>query len=217
MTFKKRLHAEQNRSDVAADRRALQRRQPRLDPKKLVFIDETSVASNITRLYGRAPRGKRLVQKVLHGNWKITTFIATLRHDRVTAPFVLEGAMNGETFRAYVEQVLAPTLRRGDIVFMDNVPVHKVAGVQEAIEGRGAILVYLPAYSPDFKRIEQFLPSLKPSSASSPLILLRGRLLNREPVQDICKTIAACLDEISRVKCAAYLANAGYQPKRKML
>ena len=76
---------------------------------------------------------------MLHGNWKITTFIATLRHDRVTAPFVLEGAMNGETFRAYVEQVLAPTLRRGDIVFMDNVPVHKVAGVQEAIEGRGVV------------------------------------------------------------------------------
>jgi hypothetical protein len=86
MTFKKRLHAEQ-------------RRQPRLDPKKLVFIDETSVASNITRLYGRAPRGKRLVQKVLHGNWKITTFIATLRHDRVTAPFVLEGGNEWRDFQ----------------------------------------------------------------------------------------------------------------------
>ena len=187
MTFKKRLHAEQNRSDVAADRRALQRRQPRLDPKKLVFIDETSVASNITRLYGRAPRGKRLVQKVLHGNWKITTFIATLRHDRVTAPFVLEGAMNGETFRAYVEQVLAPTLRRGDIVFMDNVPVHKVAGVQEAIEGRGAILVYLPAYSPDFKRIEQFFAKLKAVLRKLAAYTLKGAAYS---IESLCKTYA---------------------------
>jgi hypothetical protein len=78
----------------------------------------------------------------LYGNWKSTTFIAALRHDRVTAPFVLEGAMNGETFRAYVEQILAPTLKRGDIAFMDNVPIHKVAGVPEAIEARGAILIY---------------------------------------------------------------------------
>ena len=88
------------------------------------------------------------VQKVLHGNWKTTTFIAALRHDRVTAPFVLEGAMNGEMFKAYVERVLAPTLRRGDIVFMDNVSVHKVAGIREAIEARGATVVYLPPYGP---------------------------------------------------------------------
>lgn len=87
-----------------------------------MFIDETSVATNITRLYGRAPRGERLVQKVLYGKWKTTTFIAALRHDRVTAPFVLEGAMTGETFRAYVEQILAPTLKRGDIVFRTTFP-----------------------------------------------------------------------------------------------
>jgi transposase len=139
----------------------LRRRQPRLDPKQLVFIDEISVATNITRLYGRAPRGERLIQKVLHGNWKTTTFVAALRHSRVTAPFVLEGAMNGEMFRAYVERILAPTLKRGDIVFMDNLPVHKVAGVQKAIEGRGAILVYLPAYSPDLNPIEQVFAKLK--------------------------------------------------------
>ena len=78
-----------------------------------------------------------MVHKILYGSWKTTTFIAALRHDHVTAPFVLEGAMNGETFRAYVEQILAPTLKRGDIVFMDNVPIHKVAGVREAIEARG--------------------------------------------------------------------------------
>jgi len=99
----------------------LQKQQPRLDPKRLVFIDETSVSTTITRLYGRAPQGERLVQKVPHGNWKTVTFIAALRHDRVTAPFVLEGPMTGEMFKAYTEQFLAPTLARGDIVFMDNV------------------------------------------------------------------------------------------------
>jgi transposase len=98
---------------------------------------------------------------VLHGTWKTTTFIAALRHDRVTAPFVLDGAMNGETFGAYVEQVLAPKLRRADIVFMDNVSVHKVAGVQEAIERRGAMLAYLPAYNPEFNPIEQVFAKLK--------------------------------------------------------
>ena len=97
----------------------MQKQQPRLDPKRLVFIDETSVSTTITRLYGRAPQGERLVQKVPHGNWKTITFIAALRHNRVTAPFVLEGPMNGEMFKAYTEQFLAPTLRKGDIVFMD--------------------------------------------------------------------------------------------------
>jgi transposase len=193
----------------------LRRRQPRLDPKRLVFIDETSVASNITRLYGRAPRGERLVHKVLYGNWKTTTFIAALRHDRVTAPFVLEGAMNSETFRAYVEQILAPTLKSGDIVFMDNVPVHKVAGVQEAIERRGTILVYLPAYSPDFNPIEQVFAKLKAVLRKIAAYALKGTAYS---MKRLCQTIAACLDEISRAECAAYLANSGYgQSKRETL
>ena len=191
----------------------MRRRQPRLDPKRLVFIDETSVASNITRLYGRAPRGQRLVHKVLYGNWKTSTFIAALRHDRVTAPFVLEGAMNGETFRAYVEQILAPTLKRGDIVFMDNVPVHKVSGLREAIEARGAILIYLPAYSPDLNPIEQVFAKLKSVLRKIAAYALKGAAYS---IKHLCKTIAACLDEISRAECAAYFTNSGYgQPKRK--
>jgi len=123
LPFKKKSlrAAEQDRPDVAAARKALRRRQTRLDPRKLVFIDETSVSTVIARLYGRAPQGERLVQKIPYGNWKTITFIAALRQDRVTAPFVLEGPMNGETFKAYVEQLLAPTLKRDDIVFMDNV------------------------------------------------------------------------------------------------
>jgi len=151
----------------------LQKRQPRLDPKRLVFIDETSVSTTITRLYGRAPRGERLVQKVPHGNWKTITFIAALRHDRVTAPFVLEGPMTGEMFKAYTEQFLAPTLTRGDIVFMDNVSVHKVDGIEEAIEARGAIPFYLPPYSPDLNPIEQLFAKLKALLRKSPHILSR--------------------------------------------
>ena len=193
---------------MAAARRALRKRQPKLDPKRLVFIDETAVASNITRLYGRAPRGERLIQKVLHGNWKTTTFVAALRRDRVTAPFVLEGAMNGETFRAYIEQILAPTLRRGEIVFMDNVPVHKVAGVREAIEARGAILIYLPAYSPDFNPIEQVFAKLKAVLRKIAAYTLGGAAY---AIKNLCKTIAACLDEISRAECAAYFTNSGYR------
>ena len=126
----------------------MQNQQPRLDPKRLVFIDETSVSTTITRLYGRAPQGERLVQKVLHGNWKTITFIAALRHDRITAPFVLEGPMTGEMFRAYTEQFLAPTLTKGDVVFMDNVSVHKVDGIEEAIEARDAIRFISPHTAP---------------------------------------------------------------------
>jgi transposase len=180
-----------------------------------VFIDETSVSTNITRVYGRAPRGKRLVQKVLHGNWKTTTFIAALRHDRVTAPFVLEGAMDGEMFRAYVEQFLVPTLKRGDIVFMDNVSIHKVVGIEEAIKARGAILVYLPAYSPDLNPIEQFFAKLKAILRKIAAYTLKKAAYS---IEHLCKTIAACLDEISRAECAAYLVNSGYgQSKRKTL
>jgi DDE superfamily endonuclease/Methyltransferase domain len=120
LRFKKKPRAaEQDRPDVAAARKALQKRQPRLDPKRLVFIDETSVFTTITRLHGRAPQGERLVQTVRYGNWKTVTFIAALRHDRVTAPLVLEGPMTGEMFKAYTEQFLVSTLKRGDIVFME--------------------------------------------------------------------------------------------------
>ncbi len=193
---------------MVAERNVLRRRQPRLDAKRLVFIDETGVASNMTRLYGRAPRSERLVQKVLHGNWQTTTFVAALRHNRVTAPFVLEGAMNGETFRAYVEQILAPTLKSGDIVFMDNVSVHKVAGVREAIQRRGATLVYLPAYSPDFNPIEQVFAKLKAILRKIAAYTLKGAAYS---IKRLCKTIAACLEDISRAECAAYLAHAGYR------
>ena len=137
-----------------------------------------------------------MVHKVLYGNWKTTTFIAALRHDRVTAPFVLEGAMNGETFRAYVEQILAPTLKRGEIALMDNVPIHKVAGVREAIEARGAILIYLPAYSPDFNPIEQVFAKLKAVLRKIAAYTLTGAaysIRQRQAVRDV-RRVATCLE-----------------------
>jgi transposase len=186
--------------------------QPRLDPRKLVFIDETAASTNMTRRYGRATRGKRLVCQVPHGHWKTSTFVAALRHNRVTAPFLLDGPMNGTTFLAYVEEVLVPTLRRGDIVIMDNVGVHKVAGVREAIEARGAALFYLPPYSPDLNPIEQFFSKLK--------ALLRKAA--SRTIDKLWEVIGWCLSDFSPRECAAYLTNSGYdqrnsQPNRKTL
>jgi transposase len=138
---------------------------------RLVFLDETAVTTKMVRLHGRNRRGERLVGREPHGHWKTVSFVAGLRHDRMVAPFVLDGAMNGEVFRAYIEQSLAPTLERGDIVIMDNVSTHKVYGVREAIEAAGATLRYLPPYSPDLNPIEMSFSKLKtrlPNSPSEP-------------------------------------------------
>ncbi len=132
-----------------------------MNPTRLVFLDETWATTNMARRYGRAPRGERVIASVPHGHWKTSTFVAGLRDDAITAPLVIDGAMNGETFRAYIEQFLAPTLAHGDIVIMDNLASHKVAGVREAIEARGASLIYLPPYSPDLNPIEQAFAKLK--------------------------------------------------------
>jgi len=182
--------------------------QGKLDRRRLVFIDETCASTNMTRRYGRGARGERLICKVPHGHWKTSTFIAALRHNRVTAPLMLDGPMNGPSFLAYVEQVLAPTLARGDTVIMDNVSVHKVAGVREAIEAHGATLFYLPPYSPDLNPIEQLFSKLK--------AILRKAAARS--ISSLWAVIAACLKQFSPRECTAYLVNAGYgQPYRKML
>ena len=182
--------------------------QTRLDPKKLVFIDETAASTDMTRRYGRGARGERLECKVPHGHWKTSTFVAALRHNRVTAPLLLDGPMSGQSFRAYVEQILAPTLKCDDIVIMDNVGVHKVAGVREAIEARGAILLYLPPYSPDLNPIEQLFSKLKS-------VLRRASARSIEALWGI---IGACLADFTPRECASYIANSGYgQPYRKIL
>jgi transposase len=132
-----------------------------LDPARLMFIDETATSTNMVRVRGRCLRGERLVASVPHGHWKTITFVAGLRHDGIVTPFVIDGAMNGPIFLAYIEQCLAPTLGRRDIVIMDNLPSHKVAGVAEAIEAAGARVLYLPSYSPDLNPIELFLANSK--------------------------------------------------------
>lgn len=154
----------------------------------------------MTRFYGRAAEGERLVEKVPHGHWKTTTFICGLRYNGVTAPFVVDGAMDGPHFLAYVEQILAPTLKKGDIVFMDNVSTHLVEGVEETIEARRASVYYLPAYSPDFNPIEQLFSKFKAFL----------RKMKARTVETLWKTIASFLREVSKEECKAFFANSGY-------
>jgi transposase len=168
---------------------------------RLVFLDETWATTNMARRYGRAPRGERVIASVPHGHWKTSTLVAGLRDDAITAPLVIDGAMNGETFRAYIEQFLAPTLAHGDIVIMDNLPSHKVAGVREAIEARGASLIYLPPYSPDLNPIEQAFAKLK--------ALLRKAA--PRTVDALWNVIGESLSAFSPGECANYLADAGYR------
>src|SRR5438128_3330924 len=136
------------------------REQGMLDPARLVFLDETAVSTNLVRLNGRAPRGERVIGTVPLGTWETITFVAALRHNKMTAPMVVEGAMNGEMFLAYVEQCLVPALRCNDIVVMDNYRVHLGAAIREAIEKAGATVRYLPKYSPDLNPIEDFLRTI---------------------------------------------------------
>ena len=154
----------------------------------------------MARLRGRAPRGERLVGKIPQGHWKTTTFVAGLRATALTAPCVIDGPMNGNAFLAYVEQVLAPSLKPGDIVVLDNLSAHKVPSVREAIEAAGARLLYLPPYSPDFNPIEQLFAKLK--------ALLR-RAAERS-VAGLWNRIARLLDQFPPDECANYFRNAGY-------
>jgi transposase len=146
---------------VAARREAWFKAQPDLDPERLVFIDETSASTKMARPYDRSERGTRCRAPVPHGHWKTTTFTGALRLSGLTAPMVLDGAMTGEWFTAYAQQVLTPTLRPGDIVILDNLPAHKGATVREAVQAAGATLRFLPPYSPDFNPIENAFSKLK--------------------------------------------------------
>jgi transposase len=167
---------------------------------RLVFIDETWAATNMTRLQGRAPKGERLLAAVPHGHWKTTTFIGALRTSGLTAPMVVDAAVNGDIFRAYVEQVLVPTLRPGDIVVMDNLQSHKVEGVRAAIEAAGAELRYLPPYSPDLNPIEQAFAKLK--------TLLRK--LEARTVETLWDAIGQLIDRITPQECRNLFRNCGY-------
>jgi transposase len=198
---KKTLYAtEQNRPDVAAARREFIRRQPALDPDRLVFIDETGASTNMVRRYGRAPRGLRIVARVPHGHRKMTTVVAGLRRSGITAPCVFDGAINGTRFRAYVEQMLAPRLRPGDIVVLDNLNSHKVAGIREAIEAQAAQLLYLPPYSPDLNPIEQAFAKFKAAL----------RKAAERTVEGLWQTIGRTLDLFSPQQCRNFFKQAGY-------
>jgi len=157
----------------------------------------------MTRRYGRAPRGERLVAHAPHGHWKTTTFLAALRHDGVTAPMVSDGPMNAPLFLEYVKRFLCPTLKPGDIVIMDNLSSHKVDGVREAIEAVGAELRYLPPYSPDLNPIEKLFAKLK-------ALLRKAACRSIEPLWNY---LGQCLDQFSSLQCQNYLASAGYANK----
>lgn len=165
-----------------------------------MFIDETWATTNMARTHGRAPRGQRLRAAIPHGHWKTTTFVAGLRSTGMVAPMVLDGPINGEMFQAYVDQVLVPELRPGDVVVMDNLGSHKGAGVRAAIEAAGAGLLYLPPYSPDFNPIEQAFAKLK--------AMLRKAA--KRTLDDLWRAIARIIKTFTPSECANYFAAAGY-------
>jgi transposase len=200
---KKTAHAsERDRPDVVKRREAWVDSQPDLDPERLVFIDETWASTNMARLRGRAPKGERLRTGIPHGHWRTTTFVAGLRLTGMVAPTVLDGPINGEAFQAYVDQVLVPELRPGDIVIMDNLGSHKGGTVRAAIEAVGAKLLYLPPYSPDFNPIENAFSKLK--------ALLRKAA--ERTVDALWDTIGALIPVFTATECANFFAAAGYEP-----
>jgi transposase len=168
-----------------------------------VFIDETGASTKMARLRGRAPQGQRCRSSMPHGHWKTTTFTGALRLTGMTAPMVLDGPMNADAFRAYVRHVLAPTLRAGDTVVMDNLPAHKVAGIRELIEAAGASLLYLPPYSPDFNPIENAFSKLK--------AILRKAAARS--ITDLWDAIGAAINQFTPSECANYFTAAGYEPE----
>lgn len=170
------------------------------DPARLVFIDETWTNTSMVRLRGRCSRGERLIGYAPQGHWKTLTFVAGLRHRAMVAPFVLEGAMNGAMFLAYVKQGLVPTLRRGDIVVMDNLPAHKVAGVEQAIEAAGATLLYLPPYSPDLNPIEPAFSKVK----------AHLRKAAEHTIPRLLRRIGRIVTDFSPQECRNFFRHAGY-------
>jgi putative transposase len=178
--------------------------QNRIDPARLVFIDETWTKTNMAPLRGWAPCGQRLQGKAPHGHWKTMTFLAALRHDRLTAPWLIDGPIDGQSFRQYVEEVLVPTLKPGDIVIVDNLGSHKGKAVRKAIRAVGAKLFFLPKYSPDLNPIEKFFAKLKHWL----------RKAARRTVDAVYNAVAEILPLTSPAECSNYFVQAGYaQPQ----
>jgi transposase len=167
---------------------------------KLVFLDETGLNTRMTRLYGRAQRATRCLCRVPHGHWCTATLIAALRHDRLTAPLLLDGPMEGAMFLAYVEKILVPELHRGELVICDNLSSHKVSGVREAIVACGAELLYLPAYSPDLNPIELAFSKLK--------AFLRQRA--QRTFAGLLRALVQGLDTFTAAHCTHFFRHAQY-------
>lgn len=176
--------------------------QRRIDPARLVFLDETWTKTNMAPLRGWSPQGQRLPAKVPYGHWNTMTFIAALRHDRIEAPWLLDRPINGDRFLAYVENVLVPTLRAGDLVIVDNLQSHKRRAVREALRRVGARLLFLPKYSPDLNPIEQVFAKLKH--------LLRKAAARTQ--QAVCEAIGSLLGTYTAAECTSYFRNSGYGP-----
>jgi transposase len=191
---------EQLRPKTARFRERWKAYQNKIDPARLVFVDETWIKTNMTRVRGWSRRGTPLHAKVPHGNWKTLTFIAGLRFDRIDAPWVLDGPVNRESFDAWVETQLIPLLKPGDIVVLDNLSSHKSARARKAIKAAGAHLFFLPPYSPDLNPIEQVFAKLK--------TLIRKA--EARTVDDLCEAAGRVLEMFSATECARYLRNAGY-------
>jgi len=185
---------------VARRRAQWTKYQNRIEPERLVFIDETWTKTNMAPLRGWGPNAKRLVAKVTQRRWTTMTFVAALRLDRIEAPWLLEGPIDGESFRTYVERVLVPTLREGDIVIMDNLGSHKGKAVRQLIRSAGAKLFFLPKYSPDLNPIEQVFAKLKH--------LLRKAAART--LKAICAAIGEILGTFTPRECANYFRNSGY-------
>ena len=186
---------------MAAHRKRWRVWQRHMDAASFVFLDETGLSTNMARRHGWGPRAERLVDAAPHGHWHTTTFVAGLRSTGIIAPLVLDGPMTGEAFRAYVEQFLAPSLSRGDVVVMDNLAAHKVAGVEDVIAAAGASVLYLPPYSPDLNPIEQVFAKLK-------ALLRKAAARTRDTLWN---TIGRSLPAFSPSECKNYLANSGYE------
>jgi transposase len=185
---------------VARRRQQWKAYQDRIDPTRLVFIDETWTKTNMAPLRGWGPCGQRLPAKVPHGRWTTMTFLAALRHDRVEAPWLIDGPINGQTFRQYIDEVLIPTLRPGDIVVMDNLGSHKSSAVRQALRAAGTKLFFLPKYSPDLNPIEMLFAKLKHG--------LRKAAKRTE--QAIYDALVDLLPTVPSTECANYFAHAGY-------
>jgi transposase len=195
------LHAsEQQRPDVQLRRADWCATRSRLPAEKLVFIDETSLKTNLIRMYGRARRGQRVVDYAPHGHWKTTTLVSALRSHELTAPMVIDGALDGSLFLAYVGQVLLPTLQPGDVVVLDNLSSHKSKSVQELIESAGASVAYLPPYSPDLNPIEQAFSKLK--------WLLRTAA--ERTAEGLWNRVGQLFNAFSPQECLRYLHHCGY-------